>query len=146
MGGWISDRRGRTWTMLTVALGSMTCSFLLGWMVSLPLWLILIVACIYSFLAIADSSVYSTAVTELVPRSHIGAAYAVRSVIGFGAGALSPWIFGLVLDATGAAAMSLTWSWGLAWCALGVGAILGPIATLQLRRMPESRRMAGGKR
>jgi MFS family permease len=145
-GGAISDRYGRTWTMLTMALGSMACSFALGWMVSLPLWFITAVAALYSFLAIADSSVYSTAVTELVPPRYIGAAYSVRSVLGFGAGALSPWVFGLVLDATRVADASPMWSWGMAWCSLGVGALLGPLATLRLRRMPESVQMAGGKR
>jgi len=145
-GGAISDRRGRTWTMLVMALGSIACSFALGWMVSLPLWFLTAVAALYSFFAIADSSVYSTAVTELVPPRYIGAAYSVRSVLGFGAGAISPWVFGMVLDATRAAETSPTWSWGLAWCSLGVGALLGPLATLRLRRMPESTQMAGGRR
>lgn len=70
-----------------------------------------------------------------------------RGVLGaLGAGAFSPWVFGLVLDATRAAHASPAWSWGLAWSAIGVGALLGPLAALRLRRMPESVQMAGGKR
>ena len=37
-------------------------------------------------------------VTELVPPEYRGAAYALRSVLGFGAGVISPWVFGLVID------------------------------------------------
>jgi MFS family permease len=90
--------------------------------------------------------VFSTAVTELVPPRHIGAAYSVRSVLGFGAGATAPWVFGLVLDAAGAAEASPVVTWGLAWCSLGVIALFSPVATWRLRRMPEATQMANGKR
>ncbi len=145
-GGALSDRMGRTWTMLVMSFASITCSLALGWMISVPLWLLVVIAALYSFVAIGDSSVYSTAITELVPPRYIGAAYSVRSALGFGAGAVSPWVFGLVLDATRAMDASPTLSWGLAWSALGIGALLGPLAALRLRRMPESAQMAGGKR
>ncbi len=145
-GGALSDRMGRTWTMLVMSFASITCSLTLGWMISLPLWLLVVIAAFYSFVAIGDSSVYSSAITELVPPRYIGAAYSVRSALGFGAGAVSPWVFGLVLDATRAMDATPAWSWGLAWCALGIGALLGPLAALRLRRMPESAQMAGGKR
>lgn len=145
-GGWLSDRMGRTWAMLVLATASASCSLLLGWLIGLPLWLLVIICFVYSFCAVGDSSVYSTAVTELVPPRHLGAAYSVRSVLGFGAGAIAPWVFGLVLDAAGAAHASPALTWGLAWCSLGVIAMMSPLATLRLRRMPEAQRMAGGKR
>ena len=145
-GGALSDRKGRTWTMLVMTGASLTCSFAFGWMIALPLWLLVAVAAFYSFAAIGDSSVYSTVVTELVPPRHIGAAYSVRSAFGFGAGALAPWVFGLVLDATKAAEASPLWMWGLAWSSIGLGAALGPLAILRLRALPEAVKMAGGKR
>lgn len=145
-GGWLSDRKGRTWTILLMSIASMVCSFSLGWLIGAPLWLLTVVAAFYNFAAIGDSSVYSTVVTELVPPRYIGAAYSVRSVLGFGAGAIAPWVFGLVLDWTGAVESAPAWMWGLAWSSLGVGALLGPLATWRLRRMPESAQMAGGKR
>ena len=145
-GGWLSDRMGRTWTMLVLATTSASCSLLLGWLIGLPLWLLVVISFVYSFTAVGDSSVFSTAVTELVPPRHLGAAYSVRSVLGFGAGAVAPWAFGLVLDAAGAAQASPVVTWGLAWCSLGVIAMMSPVATWRLRRMPESRQMAGGKR
>lgn len=146
VGGAVSDRKGRTWTILVMACASAACSFAFGWMVAAPLWFLVTIAAFYSFAAIGDSSVYSTVVTELVPPRVIGAAYSVRSVLGFGAGALAPWVFGLVLDATRAAGASPTWTWGLAFVSLGAGALLGPLATWRLRQMPESVRMAGGLR
>jgi len=146
-GGSLSDRWGRTTVILAMSCASLACSFAFGWMLAWPLWLLLIVAVVYNVTAIGDSSVYSTAITELVPPRYIGAAYSIRSVLGFGAGAVSPWTFGLVFDwARGAPLQSEAWAWGLAWTSLGVGALLGPLMTLGLRRMPEARQMAGGKR
>lgn len=145
-GGWLSDRMGRTWTMMVLATVSAGCSLALGWLIGLPLWLLVAICAFYSFTAVGDSSVFSTAITELVPPRHIGAAYSVRSVLGFGAGAVAPWVFGLVLDAAGAAEASPVVTWGLAWCSLGVIALLSPVATWRLRQLPESRQMANGKR
>ena len=137
---------GRTWTMMVLATISAVCSLTLGWLIGLPLWLLVIICAFYSFTAVGDSSVFSTAVTELVPPRHIGAAYSVRSVLGFGAGAIAPWVFGLVLDAAGAMQATPVVTWGLAWCSLGVVALFSPVATWRLRRMPEAVQMANGKR
>lgn len=145
-GGWLSDRMGRTWTMMVLATISAVCSLTLGWLIGLPLWLLVIICAFYSFTAVGDSSVFSTAVTELVPPRHIGAAYSVRSVLGFGAGAIAPWVFGLVLDAAGAIQATPVMTWGLAWCSLGVIALFSPVATWRLRRMPEAVQMANGKK
>jgi len=91
--------------------------------------------------------IHSTGLTELVPPEYLGAAYALRSVLGFGAGVVSPWVFGLAIDwARGEPLRSETMAWGLAWSSLGVGALLGPIMTLKLRALPEARSMAGGRR
>ena len=144
-GGALSDRKGRTWAMLVMSCASLACSFTLGWMLGLPLWLLVVVAAFYSFAAIGDSSVYSTAVTELVPAHSVGAAYSVRSVLGFGLGALAPWVFGLVLDTARGSAADERLTWGLAWTSLGLGALLGPLVAWRLRRLPAAAAMAGGK-
>ncbi|HOG16275.1 MAG: putative sulfoacetate transporter SauU [Syntrophaceae bacterium PtaU1.Bin231] len=143
--GYLCDRRGRTYVMLLMALTSLGCSFIFGWMIGLPLSLLLAVAMLYNFSAIGDSSVYSTALTELVPPSHLGAAYSLRSVLGFGAGAVSPWAFGAVLDLVRSLSLpSDVWAWGFAWTVVGIGALPGPLMSWRLRRMPESRQMGGG--
>jgi MFS family permease len=146
-GGALSDRWGRTRIILWGSCLSLVCSFSFGWMIALPLWLLVAVAAFYNITAIADSSVYSTALTELVPPNYLGAAYALRSLLGFGAGIISPWVFGLVFDwARGEPLRSDAMAWGLAWTSLGVGALLGPLMTLKLRRTPEALSMAGGRR
>ncbi|MBI4290747.1 MAG: MFS transporter [Betaproteobacteria bacterium] len=147
VGGSKSDRWGRTNMILLASCLSLACSFAFGWLLALPLWLLVLVAAIYNLTAIADSSVYSTAMTELVPPQYLGAAFSLRSVLGFGAGIISPWVFGLVIDwARGEPLRSDALAWGLAWTSLGVGALIGPLMTLRLRAMKEARHMAGGRR
>ena len=150
-GGSLSDRWGRTRTILLFSCASILCSLAFGWMAGVPLGLLFTLAAVYNFAAIGDSSIYSTALTELVEPRLIGSAYAVRSVLGFGAGVVSPWVFGLVFDlANGGlpASTGLDWSlgWGLAWTSLGLAALPGPLLTWWLRRRPEAARMAKGRK
>jgi hypothetical protein len=107
---------------------SLACSYSIGWMVTLPLWLIALVGGCYSIAAIGDSPVDSAALTELAPARFLGAAYALRSVLEFGAGVLSPLACGYILDrARNALGVSAPLAWGLAFASLGVGGILGPL-------------------
>jgi len=66
--------------------------------------------------------------------------------MGFGAGIVSPWAFGFVLDAGRGGGLSETAVWGLAWSVLALGALPGPLVAWSLRRMPESAAMAVGRR
>ncbi|MBP1317376.1 MULTISPECIES: MFS transporter [Herbaspirillum] len=126
LGGSASDRYGRVRVMMLATCASLCCSFLFGWMASAPVWMLLVFAALYNLLAIADSSVYSTALCDVVPASRLGTAFAVRSLMGFGAGAISPWLFGMVLD-WGQRTFALPASgWTLAWTLVGVGALAGP--------------------
>jgi len=60
----------------------------------------------------------------------------VRSVVGFGAGVVSPVVFGWALDLAGGGKSSADlYAWGVAWSTLGLGALLGPLMTLKLHRM-----------
>jgi len=147
IGGTLADRWGRSLSMLLFSCLSLIFSFTFGWMLGWPLAVTFVAASIYNLVSIADSSIYSTALTELVEPQHIGAAYSLRSVLGFGAGAMSPWVFGLVLDLyRGAPTASDGTAWGLAWTSLGLGALPGPLAIWYLRRRPEATRMARGLR
>jgi MFS family permease len=135
-GGVLADRWGRTQTILLWSCASLVLSFSIGWMIALPVVLLVAIACLYNFAAIADSSVHSTVVAESVPPHLLGAAYAVRSVVGFGAGVISPVVFGWALDlAGGGRASGDAFAWGVAWATLGLGGLLGPVATWKLRRL-----------
>jgi len=127
VGGAASDRLGRARVMMLATLASLAMSFAFGWMWTWPLWLLALMAALYNLLAIADSSVYSTALADVVAPHRLGVAYSVRSVMGFGAGAISPWVFGLALDWGQARfGMGSTGSWVAAWSSVGLGALLGP--------------------
>jgi MFS family permease len=145
-GGSLSDRWGRTTVTLMLALSSLVCSFVFGWMIGLPLWMVLAMAVFYNLTGVADSSIHSTTLTELVDPRSLGAAYSLRSVLGFGAGAIAPWVFGVVLDWGRVDTLADSWAWGLAWATLGIGGALGPVATWRLRQLPEAKRLAGGRR
>ena len=129
VGGTMADRWGRTRTLLAWSCVSLALSFSIGWLISLPLALLVALACLYNFAGIADSSTHSTVLAESVPPHYLGVAYAIRSVVGFGAGVVSPVVFGWALDLAGEGV-----GWGLAWSTLGLGAALGPIATWKLHR------------
>jgi len=146
-GGWLSDRWGRTAVILAMLTISGLCSFSFGWLVAAPLFVLLVVGIVYAFSAIGDSPVFSTGFTEVVDTRILGSALAVRSLAGFGAGALASLAFGRILDLTNPAGSAPRYPvWGWAFGVLGVGALLGWVATAWLRSLPESRRMAGGKR
>lgn len=134
-GGTMADRWGRTQTLLTWSSISLALSFSIGWLIALPIALLVALACLHNFAAIADSSTHSTVLAESVPPHYLGVAYAVRSVIGFGAGVISPVVFGAALDlAGGGKATTDSFAWGIAWSTLALGGLLGPLATWKLRR------------
>ncbi|WP_260590416.1 MFS transporter [Variovorax sp. DXTD-1] len=143
-GGAASDRFGRARIMMVATVASLCMSFSFGWMWTWPLWLLAAMAAIYSLLAIADSSVYSTALADVVAPHRLGVAYSVRSVMGFGAGALSPWVFGLALDwGQSHFGFGSTYGWVAAWSSVGLGALLGPWMIVRFSRLNQARARSG---
>lgn len=136
VGGTMADRWGRTQAILLWSCVSLVLSFSIGWMIALPVALLVAIACLHNFSAIADSSVHSTVIAESVPPHILGAAYAVRSVVGFGTGVISPVVFGWALDLAGGGKTSGdAFAWGVAWATLGLGGLLGPLATWKLQKL-----------
>jgi len=130
--GVISDRLGRRTVLIGAALCSGVLTALVGLSADWAPWLALVLAAAASFAAYGDSGVLSTAMTESVAPRHLGTVLAVRSLLGFGAGAVAPVAFGAVLDQSG------TWAWSFAVLALGGAAAV--MAALNLPR----RHGAGG--
>jgi MFS family permease len=124
--GLASDRLGRRTVLVGAAVASGALSALLGWSQTLPAPAILLLAFAVSFAAYGDSGVLSTALTESVPARHLGTVLALRSILGFGAGAVSPVAFGIVLDLGG--------GWGWAFTTLAAGGIVATVAALALPR------------
>lgn len=134
MGG-LSDRLGRKAVLIGMAGLSAVLSLSIGWLIFLPLIIIAPVMLVYSFAAIGDSAVLSTAQTETVPPAYLGSVLAVRSLLGFGAGAAAPLVFGAILDATGNGGGTSALSWGLAFLSLGVGGVIATTCAVRLQQM-----------
>jgi len=136
IGGTLADRWGRTQSILLWSGISVLLTFSIGWMMALPWLLLVILACATNFSAIADSSVHSTVIAENVPPHVLGAAFAVRSVLGFGAGVVSPVVFGWALDIAGVGISGNEgFAWGIAWATLAMGGMLGPLMTWKLQKL-----------
>jgi MFS family permease len=121
--GRLSDQLGRRVVLCVLAATSAACSLAFGWLIAAPVAIVFIVGALYGFTALGDSPVLSTALTETVGASHLGAALALRSFLGFGAGAIAPIVFGRILDLTNAPGPTPA-AWGWAFVALGAGGLL----------------------
>jgi MFS family permease len=133
--GRLSDRLGRRAVLIGCGAVATACSLAYGWMVTWPAAIVIAVGAIYAFSALGDSPVLSTAMTEAVKPAYLGSALAVRSLLGFGAGAIAPLAFGAILDATNPPQTTAT-EWGWAFVALGIG---GLVATACAWRLPPNR-------
>lgn len=126
--GSLSDRVGRARVIMALSGISTICSFVFGWSIGWPLIMVIGIGFIYGFSTLGDSPVLSAALTEVVTPSYLGAAFGLRSLLGFGAGAISPVVFGAVLDWTNPLRSSqeyyITWGWAFSILGLaGIGAV-----------------------
>jgi MFS family permease len=142
--GHLSDRFGRTAVIIGMLAVSSACSLCFGWLVAAPFWVLLLVGLVYGFSSVGDSPVLSVGITEVVAPSVLGSALAVRSLLGFGAGALAQAGFGAVLDWTNPGRPYTEWGW--AYGLLGLGGLAGLGSAVWLRMRPESVRLAAGRR
>jgi MFS family permease len=135
--GWLSDRLGRAPLMVGLAGVSTLCSFSFGWTMGLPVSIVILVGMIYAFSGLGDSPILSATLTESVNASYMGAAFGLRSILGFGAGAISPIVLGAVLDLTnpGAAESGVFYNWGWAFSILGIGGLGAWFAAIYYGRM-----------
>ncbi|WP_040683182.1 MFS transporter [Thermosinus carboxydivorans] len=137
LAGVASDRYGRCLTAVVALVISGLCALFFGWLVTAPVWLVILVGLVYGFFIVADSAIFKAGLTELVPAGSLGLALGLQSVFGFGVTIVSPKLFGMVLDSYG---------WGWAFAMLGIGPVIGTVCMLALRQLPEAKAMAGGKR
>lgn len=142
--GAFSDRWGRTPVIFAMASLSAACSLVFGWLIGGPIWMVVAVGLLYGFTALGDSPIYSTAITEVVAPAYRGAALALRSLAGYGAGAAAPLIFGAILDARGGSAAGGS-AWGPAFGSLGLAGLMAVLAVIALHRDPAARELTRGR-
>ena len=138
LGGWLSDRIGRTLTTALMMGVSGGCALVIGLVFTGPGWAFLLVALVWGVAVIGDSAQFSAAVTELGDQRFVGTALALQLGLGFGLTVLAIWLVPVFAG----------WIGGWRWAFLVVvpGPILGACAMLALRRRPEAAAMAGGRR
>lgn len=130
--GWLSDKVGARRILISLATISAACSFFFGWLIGSPAMLVLGVGALYAFTAIGDSPILSSTLTQVVSASSLGAALGFRSLLGFGAGAVAPLAFGVVLDHVNAVS-GTRMAWGWAFVVLGLGGLVAIWAAVFVR-------------
>jgi hypothetical protein len=113
------------------------CAALIGFTFGGPPDLTLALALLWGMTIIADSAQFSTAVTELSQPAYVGTALTIQTCVGFALTMASIWIIPVMVN----------WvDWGWAFAVLSVGPFLGVIAMGRLRALPESLKLASGRR
>ncbi len=121
LGNEAAERIGRTRWIAAV----MACSGALCWLAGLsaawPWWLMLALLALYFVTVMADSAALTAGLVAATPLAQRGAAMAVYSLLGFGAGFVAPLVFGATLDAAGGSGNASAWN--LAFGTLGIGGL-----------------------
>ncbi|HVX82564.1 MAG TPA: MFS transporter, partial [Devosiaceae bacterium] len=136
-GGLLSDRIGRTATTALMMAISAACAALIGFAVEGPFPVFLAVALIWGVSVIADSAQFSAMTTEVGEPDLVGTALAFQLGIGFALTMVSLWLVPVVAAAIG---------WRFTFLVLVPGPVIGIVAMLVLRRLPEAERIAQGRR
>ena len=135
VGGILGDRWGRTRTTALMMGISGGCSLFIGLLFDAPTPLLLALSLVWGFTVVADSAQFSTMVTELADQAYVGTALTLQLAIGFTLTVATIWLIPTFASAAG-------WRWTFA--VLAPGPLLGAIAMLRLRSLPEAERIAGG--
>jgi MFS family permease len=102
--------------------GLLTC--VLGFAAAVPWLMIAALVVLHMLLVMSDSSTLTAGMVGAADPRLKGATMAVHSTLGFGAGFVSPLVFGAALDLAGGN-QSIA-AWGVAFATLGAGALAAP--------------------
>jgi MFS family permease len=137
--GALADRWGRTTlTIIAMALSG-SSAIVTGLLFGATPALVIAVSVLWGMTVIADSAQFSTAVSELAPPGTAGSALALQTAAGFLLTAATIYAVSL-LDPGNAG------GWRLAFALLALGPIVGIVAMVRLRGLPEAKLMASGNR
>ncbi|MEP6636837.1 MAG: MFS transporter [Acidobacteriota bacterium] len=135
--GLLADRVGRTLVTSVAMAISGSCCLLIGFLFGANPFLLLIVAAIWGATVVADSAQFSACVTELGNPQYIGTALTIQTCLGFLLTTISIELVPHFLKWVG---------WRYAFIVLAPGPLLGVLAMLRLRALPEALKIAQGRR
>lgn len=130
-------RFGRIRVIVLVMFAAALLAAGFGFAAVLPYPLLAALALLYAAVIQLDSAALTAGAIEAAGPGQSGATLAVHAFVGFSGAGLGPLLLGVVLDATGSGASSL--SWGLGFASVAVVGLLGPLA-LALGRTTQKRR------
>ncbi len=136
-GGLLADRVGRTVVTSWAMAISGTCCLVIGFLFGGNPFLLLLVAAIWGATVVADSAQFSACVTELGDPQYLGTALTMQTCIGFLLTTVSIQLIPYFVQ---------RWGWQYAFAILAPGPLLGVIAMLRLRVLPEAVKIAQGRR
>ena len=135
--GVLADRVGRTVVTSWAMAISGTCCLVVGFLFGANPYLLLIIAVIWGASVVADSAQFSSCITELGDQQYIGTALTLQMCLGFLLTTVSIELIPHTVNLIG---------WRFAFVVLAPGPFLGVLAMLRLRQLPESVKIAHGKR
>src|SRR5262245_37936924 len=124
------DRLGRTASAALAMAVSGSCALGIALTAAGPLWVVLAIALVWGASVVADSAVFSTMVTELAEPAYVGTALTLQLALGFTLTVATLWWVPLLRDRGG---------WEAAFALLVPGPVIGIVAMLRLRSLPEAR-------
>ena len=132
-----ADRIGRTAvTSIAMTISGVSC-LLIGFFFGANPWFLVVAGVIWGASVVADSAQFSACITELSDQRYVGTALTLQTSIGFFLTAFSIHLLPMAVERVG---------WRYAFWILAAGPLIGTLAMLRLRQLPEALRIAGGKR
>jgi MFS family permease len=135
--GVLADRLGRTVVASAALAVSGACCLIVGFLFGAAPALLLTVMAIWGASVVADSAQFSACVTELGDPRYLGTALTVQVCLGFLLTTLSIRMMPNLVNA-------VTWRYAFAF--LAPGPVFGVLSMLRLRSLPESVKIAQGRR
>jgi MFS family permease len=134
--GLLADRIGRTVVTSWAMAISGSCCVLIGFLFGGHPLLLLLLAGVWGASVVADSAQFSACVTELGDPRYLGTALTMQTCVGFLLTTISIELIPFSVKAFG---------WQYAFTILAPGPLLGVLAMLRLRRLPEAAKIAQGR-
>ena len=101
LGASYSDGKNRAKIAIVILAISSVLSLIIGLTVLLPIIFAIIIGFIWTLFVGSDSAIYTTLITENAKPEELGSSLAVHTIFAFGTAAISPLVFGIILDIVG---------------------------------------------